>query len=59
MMNDIDRLLKYVQRTNPYMTRERLLEELKKCRYSTFALVILSGNVGFQKNCDILFNLRK
>ena len=50
-MNDIDRLLKYVQRTNPDMTKERLLEESKKCRYSTFALVISSGNVGFQKNC--------
>ena len=49
-MNDIDKLLKYVQRTNPDMTRERLLEELKKYQYSTFALVILSGNVGFQKN---------
>ena len=50
MMNDIDRLLEYVQRTNPHMTKKRLLEELKKCRYSTFALVISSGNVGFQKN---------
>lgn len=49
-MNDVDKLLEYVQRTNPDMTRERLLEELKKCRYSTFVLVILSGNVGFQKN---------
>lgn len=50
-MNDIDRLLKYVQMTNPDMTRERLLEELNKCRYSTVALVISSGNAGFQKNC--------
>ena len=49
-MSDIDRLLKYVQKTNPDITRERLLEESKKCRYSTFALVILSGNAGFQKN---------
>lgn len=44
-MNDIDRLLKYVQRTNPDMTRERLLKELKKCRYSAVALVVSSGNV--------------
>lgn len=48
-MNDIDRLLKYVQKTNTDMTRERLLEELNKCRYSTFALVILSGNVTTKK----------
>ena len=48
-MNDIDRLLKYVQRTNRDMTRERLLEELKKYQYSTFALVILSGNATTEK----------
>lgn len=37
-------LLKYIQRTNPEMTMERMLEELSKCRYSTIALVMVCKN---------------
>lgn len=37
-------LLKYIQRTNPEMTMERMLEELSKCRYSAVALVMVCEN---------------
>lgn len=46
-MERIDELLRYVQRTNPEMTRERLIEELKKCRYSAAGLIVTWQN--FQK----------
>lgn len=42
-MTDIE-LLKYIQRTNPEMTMERMLEELSKCRYSAVALVMVCEN---------------
>lgn len=37
-------LLKYIQRTNPEMTIERMIEELSKCRYSTVALCMVCEN---------------
>lgn len=49
MMNDIDKLLEYVQRTNPTMTREKLIEELGKNRYSSIALVMVSQNIRQEK----------
>lgn len=42
-MTDIE-LLKYIQRTNPEMTMERMLEELYKCRYSAVALCMVCEN---------------
>lgn len=42
-MTDIE-LLKYIQRTNPEMTMERMLEELLKCRYSAVALCMVCEN---------------
>lgn len=42
-MTDIE-LLKYIQRTNPDMTMERMLEELSKCRYSSVALCMVCEN---------------
>ena len=44
-MIELDKLLKYVQRTNPTMTREKLIEELGRSRYSSIALVMVAGNV--------------
>ena len=44
MMNDINKLLEYVQRTNPAMTKEKLIEELCKSRYSSIALVMVLQN---------------
>ena len=43
-MIDINKLLEYVQRTNPTMTKENLIEELSKNRYSSIALVMVSQN---------------
>lgn len=37
-------LLSYIQRTNPEMTMERMLEELSKCRYSAVALCMVCKN---------------
>lgn len=34
-------LLSYIQRTNPEMTMERMIEELSKCRYSAVALYMV------------------
>lgn len=43
-MNNIDELLEYVRKTNPGMTKEKLIEELGKCHYSAFALVFTMKN---------------
>ena len=45
MMIELDKLLEYVQRTNPTMTKEKLIEELGKNRYSSIALVMIADNV--------------
>ena len=44
-MIELDKLLEYVQRTNPTMTKEKLIEELSKSRYSSIALVMVSQNI--------------
>ena len=43
-MDNIDKLLEYVRKTNPTMTKEKLIEELNKNRYSSIALVIVAEN---------------
>lgn len=48
-MNELNELLEYVQRTNPTMTKEKLIEELGKNRYSSIALVIVSQNIRQEK----------
>lgn len=48
-MNELDKLLEYVQRTNPTMTREKLIEELGKSRYSSIALIMVAENVRQEK----------
>ncbi len=45
----INDLLKYVQRTNPTITREKLIEELRKNRYSSIALIMIAENVRQEK----------
>lgn len=37
-------LLRYIQRTNPEMTMERMIEELSKFRYSAVALAMVYEN---------------
>lgn len=45
----IDKLLEYVQKTNPDMTKEKLIEELGKCHYSSVGLVMVLENN--EKSC--------
>lgn len=40
----LDELLRYVKRTNPEMTKEKLIEELNKSRYSAVSLVMVFEN---------------
>ena len=44
-MIELDKLVEYVQKTNPTMTREKLIDELSKNRYSSIALVMVSQNI--------------
>ena len=48
-MIELNELLEYVQRTNPTMTREKLIEELSINRYSSNALVMIAENVRQEK----------
>ncbi len=43
-MDRVNELLKYVQKTNPTMTKEKLIKELSKCRYSTIGLIMVWQN---------------
>lgn len=45
----IDKLLEMIQRTNPTMTKEKLIEELGKNRYSSVALVMVLQNIRQEK----------
>lgn len=40
----LEYILKCIQKTNPSMTKIKLLEELSKCRYSAVALVMVCDN---------------
>lgn len=44
-MIEIKELLRYVQRTNPQMTEEKLREELSKSTYSSMAILFTMENV--------------
>ena len=48
-MIELDKLLEYVQKTNPTMTKEKLIEELSINRYSSIALVMIAENVRQEK----------
>lgn len=41
MTREIDKLLKYIQKTNSGMTMEKLVEELEKNRASTVCLLMV------------------
>lgn len=41
---NIEDILECVRKTNPSMTRDKLLEELSKCRYSAVALCMVCKN---------------
>lgn len=40
----VERILECVRKTNPSMTKDKLIEELSKCRYSAVALVMVCEN---------------
>lgn len=40
----IEYILEFVRKTNPTMTKDKLLEELSKCRYSSVALCMVCEN---------------
>ena len=48
-MIELNELVEYVQKTNPTMTKEKLIEELGKNRYSSNALVMIAENVRQEK----------
>ena len=48
-MIELDKLLKYVQRTNLTMTMEKMIDELSKSRYSSVALVMVAENIRQEK----------
>ena len=48
-MIELNELVEYVQKTNPTMTREKLIEELSINRYSSNALVMIAENVRQEK----------
>ena len=48
-MIELNELVEYVQRTNPTMTREKLIDELGKNRYSSIALVMVAENIRQEK----------
>lgn len=41
---NIEWILECVRKTNPSMTRDKLIEELSKCRYSAVALAMVCEN---------------
>lgn len=51
-MNKIDELLKYIHKTNPGMTRERLLEELSVSTYTNKAILFTMESI---ENCRAKF----
>ena len=48
-MIELNKLVEYVQKTNPTMTKEKLIEELGKNRYSSIALAMVAENVRQEK----------
>ena len=48
-MDDLDRLLLYIQRTNQTMTKEKLIKELRKSLYSSISLFMVVENIRQEK----------
>jgi len=44
-MDRVDEILLYIQKTNPEMTREKLVEELRKSEYAAKSLIFGTMNV--------------
>ena len=48
-MIELNELVEYVQKTNPTITKEKLIEELGINRYSSIALVMIAENARQEK----------
>ena len=48
-MIELNELVEYVQKTNPTMTKEKLIEELSINRYSSIALIMIAENIRQEK----------
>ena len=48
-MIELDKLVEYVQKTNPTMTKDKLIEELSINRYSSIALIMIAENIRQEK----------
>ena len=48
-MDRLNELLEYIQRTNPGMTKEKLIKELKQCSYTAKSLIFTEQNFLPQK----------
>ena len=57
-MDKISELLQYVRRTNPEMTREKLIEELSKSDYVARSINFTKENFYACRNCDGLRSCR-
>ena len=44
-MDRVNEILLYIQKTNPEMTREKLVEELNKSEYAAKSLIFWAMNV--------------
>ena len=44
-MDRVDEILLYIQKTNPEMTREKLIDELSKSEYAAKSLIFGAMNV--------------
>ena len=49
MMIELNEILEYVQRTNPTITKEKLIEELSINRYSSISLFMVVENIRQEK----------
>lgn len=49
-MDKLNELLIYIQRTNPGMTKEKLIKELKQCSYTASSLIFTQQNFSAAKN---------
>ena len=54
-MDKISELLQYVRRTNPEMTREKLVEELSKSDYVAWSLIFTKENFSARHPKSIFF----
>lgn len=48
-MDKVDELLRYVQKTNPEMTREKLMDELSMSDYAARSLIFTAQTIRKEK----------